>query len=122
MSTVPPEILPFSFPEEVKEGQLIQVSCAVTVGDDPVTLRWYKDGRELVSSPDFRITNVESRLSLLLLRSVGGEHRGSYSCHAFNAVGSAKFTALLNVKGITFKMDLCVTVMLLMKGCLLIMF
>nr|AGL39311.1 Down syndrome cell adhension molecule [Eriocheir sinensis] len=95
---VEPQILPFAFPEEVEEGQLIQVSCAVTKGDDPITLQWYKDGVPLVSSPSFIINNVASKLSILLLSSANANHTGTYSCLAFNPIGTAESSASLRVE------------------------
>ncbi|KAK7068700.1 hypothetical protein SK128_024056 [Halocaridina rubra] len=96
--SVEPQILPFAIPEEVEEGQLIQISCAVTKGDDPLTLQWYKDGVPVVSSPDFMINNVAPKLSILLLSSANAEHTGTYSCLAFNPVGTAEVSASLKVK------------------------
>ncbi|KAK4311637.1 hypothetical protein Pmani_016876 [Petrolisthes manimaculis] len=95
---VEPQILPFAFPTEVEEGQLIQVSCAVTKGDDPLTLQWYKDGVPLISSNHFMINNVAPKLSLLLLSSVNANHTGTYSCLAFNPIGTAESSASLRVK------------------------
>ena len=94
-----PEILPFSFPTEVEEGQLLQVSCVVTKGDEPITLQWYKDSTPLVSSNKFMVNNVDSTLSMLILRGVAAKHSGTYSCVAYNTVGRATVTAKLNVKG-----------------------
>lgn len=97
--TVEPKILPFAFPVEVEAGELIQVSCAVSRGDDPIILQWYKDHLPLKSSSNFIINNMDSKLSILLLRSVDAEHRGIYTCSASNPVGNAEFSATLNVKG-----------------------
>ena len=91
--------MPFSFPEEVEDGQLLQVSCVVTKGDEPMTLQWYKDGSPLSSSSKFVINPVDSTLSLLILRGVGSAHSGVYSCIAFNSVGRATVSSKLNVKG-----------------------
>lgn len=99
---VEPQILPFAFPEEVEAEQLVQVSCAVSKGDDPITLQWYKDGLPLVPSANFMINNVASKLSLLLLSSVDAEHSGIYTCLAFNPVGTAEASATLKVKGKCF--------------------
>lgn len=97
---VAPHILPFTFREDVEAGQLVQVSCAVIEGDGPVSLQWYKDGMLLVSSSEYTINNVDMQLSLLLLRKVNDQHRGTYTCMAMNPVGRSEFSARLNVKGI----------------------
>ena len=99
MHPVKPEVLPFAFPEEVNEGQLLQVTCAVTVGDDPITIQWYKDSLPLQNSPEYVINTIQSKLSILLLTSVGAEHNGLYACRASNPVGQSNQEARLNVHG-----------------------
>lgn len=89
----------FGIPEEVEAGQLLQVSCTVTKGDEPVTIQWMKDGIPLASSTKFHITNMNSRMSLLILEGVGFEHTGLYSCVAYNPVGRVEKTSPLKVKG-----------------------
>ncbi|KAA0202264.1 hypothetical protein HAZT_HAZT008154 [Hyalella azteca] len=96
---VTPEILPFAFPSEVQEGQLLQVSCAVTKGDDPLTLQWFKDNEPLESSPSFVINTIQSKLSVLLLTSVGADHSGVYGCKATNPYGEAYLDSPLYVHG-----------------------
>lgn len=83
----------------MEAGQLIQVSCAVTKGDDPLTVQWFKDDLPLMTSNNFVINNMDSRLSVLLLRSVNFEHSGTYKCLALNPVGQASYSAQLKVKG-----------------------
>ncbi|KAK3862534.1 hypothetical protein Pcinc_031611 [Petrolisthes cinctipes] len=90
-----PEILAFEFPSEVRGGQLLQVSCTITTGDDPVSLQWYKDEIPITSSPKFMINKVDSKMSFLILRDVGLEHSGTYTCLAFNPVGQQRFSAQL---------------------------
>ena len=94
-----PKLLPFTFPLEVQVGQLLQVSCTVLSGDDPVSLMWYKDNELLLSSSKFIINNVVARMSQLILQDIGSEHSGSYTCHAFNSIGEADVSDVLNVKG-----------------------
>ena len=43
----PPEILPFNFGKEIiDEGDYAHVSCVVTKGDIPLTIRWTLHGGE----------------------------------------------------------------------------
>lgn len=95
-----PKILPFGFPAEVEAGELIQVSCVVSRGDDPIVLQWYKDHLPLESSYSTTISKMDSKLSILVLRSADAQHRGNYTCSASNPVGRAEYSANLNVKGI----------------------
>lgn len=97
-----PRILPFTFRQDVEAGQLVQVSCAIIKGDEPISLQWYKDGRLLISSSDYVINDVDTQLSLLRLRKVNDQHRGTYTCVAMNPVGRMEFSAELKVKGINF--------------------
>lgn len=76
-------------------------------GDDPVHLRWFKDGLPLVSSSKFMINSVASKMSLLILPGVGSEHTGTYTCKAVNEVGEAEISATLKVKGNTLIIILC---------------
>lgn len=96
---VAPVILPFAFPEEVTAGQMLQALCSVTSGDDPLTLRWFKDDIPLTSSPEFMVTNMNSKMSLLVLQGVDSIHTGKYTCVATNPVGESTFSAQLNVNG-----------------------
>lgn len=84
----------------MEAGQLVQVSCAVIEGDEPMSLQWYKDGMLLVTSSEYIINNVDTQLSVLLLRKVNDQHRGTYTCLAMNPVGSSEYSSRLNVKGI----------------------
>lgn len=99
-----PHVLPFTFRDDVEAGQLVQVSCAVSEGDEPMTLQWYKDGMPLVSSPEYMISSVDTQLSILVLRKVNDRHRGSYTCLAMNPVGKSNHSAVLNVKGTCFRL------------------
>lgn len=88
---------------EVQAGQLLQVSCTVLSGDDPVSLKWYKDNQPLLPSSKFIVNNVVARMSQLILQDVGSEHSGSYTCHAFNSIGEATVSDVLKVKGMIFE-------------------
>lgn len=100
--TEKPKLLPFTFPMEVQVGQLLQVSCTVLSGDDPISLKWFKDNELLLPSSKFIINNVVARMSQLILQDIGPEHSGSYTCHAFNSIGEAAVSDVLNVKGMMF--------------------
>lgn len=99
LDTERPEILPFFFPKEVKEGHPLQVGCNILSGDEPITLQWYKDDIPLMSSANTVINTVSSRISLLVITGAKSEHSGTYSCKAFNPVGEAEFSASLQVMG-----------------------
>lgn len=94
-----PDILPFSFPNEVKEGQPLQVPCTIMSGDEPITIQWHKDGLPLSSTPKLMINTVSSRMSMLIIQGASSSHTGTYSCKAFNPVGQTGYSASLEVMG-----------------------
>lgn len=102
-NTEQPEILPFTFPKEVKEGQPLQVPCTIMSGDEPITLQWYKDDIPLMSSAKTMINTVSSKMSLLVITGADSQHSGTYSCKAFNPVGQTGYSSSLEVMG---KLDL----------------
>lgn len=120
-----PEIEPFSFPKSLQEGQRFNVLCSVTKGDEPVTIKWFKDSRLLgrPTSSSLRSSSSSSSSSLtsdsnraseligistvsvtafsssLIVDSVRPEHRGNYTCEASNRAGSASVTQSMIVHG-----------------------
>lgn len=122
-----PEIEPFSFPKSLQEGQRFNVLCSVTKGDEPVTIKWFKDSRLLgrptstsssssssSSSMSSSLTSDSNRAaeligistvsvtafsSSLIFDSVRPEHRGNYTCEASNRAGSASVTQAMIVHG-----------------------
>lgn len=46
-SIVPPVVEPLSFAKSLHRGQRYNIMCTVIRGDLPVSIRWFKDGRQL---------------------------------------------------------------------------
>lgn len=97
--TAKPDIVPFSFPEDVESGKVLQISCLVTAGDEPITLQWYKDHEVVSSDHDTIINHLTTKVSNLLLPNVSSRHAGLYTCRASNIVGSSEFSSTLKVQG-----------------------
>ncbi|KAG8225093.1 hypothetical protein J437_LFUL000072 [Ladona fulva] len=106
----PPEIAPFSFPSNLREGMRAQVSCSVISGDFPTGLSWRKDGRPLAVAgssdgggatidPDVQETRQHLFVSSLLFLRLAARHAGNYTCIASNAAATAEYTAVMEVKG-----------------------
>ena len=81
------------------EGALSQISCVVSQGDEPVSLSWSFHGHNLTSGRGITITNIGSRISMLVIASVNHEHMGVYTCKASNNAGSTEQSARLRVNG-----------------------
>lgn len=86
------------------EGDYAHLSCIVTKGDMPVTIRWTLHGKQnLVPGSDAAVgvetTQSGPRASFLSIPSVGQRHRGVYTCAAVNEAGSASHSVELFVNG-----------------------
>lgn len=101
-TTVKPEILPFAFPDEVASGTPLQISCLVLVGDEPITLQWFKDNQLMHSDHETIISHLTPKVSSILLPSVASHSAGLYTCRASNMVGSTQVSSQLKVQGGVF--------------------
>lgn len=70
-------------------------------GTPPFTVQWFKDDRELMTGPTC-FTGLDGLSCFLELYSVNISQSGVYSCQVSNAAGSARSSANLTVKGLTF--------------------
>nr|CAD7199658.1 unnamed protein product [Timema douglasi] len=94
---VKPSILSFST-EPLNAGQLLQISCVVSQGDQPLQLTWTFHGRDASSSLGVKIFKMGPRVSVLLIDSVTALHTGNYTCTARNPAGVDNITTELVVK------------------------
>ncbi|XP_047472711.1 Down syndrome cell adhesion molecule-like protein Dscam2 isoform X10 [Penaeus chinensis] len=95
---VKPEILPFAFPDEVASGTPLQITCLVLVGDEPITLQWFKDNQLMHSDHETIISHLTPKVSSILLPSVASHSAGLYTCRASNMVGSVQVSSQLKVQ------------------------
>lgn len=76
------------------------VVCMVAKGDLPLDLFWSLNEVPIVSGEGgFTVLRMNSRSSTLSIDSLGGIHRGRYSCVARNKAGFDEFHAELRVNG-----------------------
>lgn len=102
-----PHLQPFSLPER-NEGDLIIVHCAVVKGDDPISLKWFFEGRHLeIGSEGVRIDAMGNRVSALTIPAIRGAHAGEYACVADNPAGRATHKAHLKVNGTPSLLIIC---------------
>lgn len=89
------------------EGDFAHVSCVVTKGDMPLTIRWTLHGEEsgdgdlMGATANSGISTSQSgpRANFLSIASVGPQHRGIYTCTATNEAGSTVQSTRLRVNG-----------------------
>ena len=83
----------------MNEGEFSQLSCVVSKGDEPLKLSWSFYGHNLTSGQGITITDIGSRISMLVINSIGHKHMGKYTCKAENKAGSVTKSASLKVNG-----------------------
>lgn len=98
-SPAPPEIMPFHFSSNLKEGGITNIVCSATSGDLPITFTWRKDGKPLPHDPDIHEQHPVEMVSALRFNNLAAKHSGHYTCIATNPASSANFTAELIVRG-----------------------
>ncbi|XP_045126176.1 Down syndrome cell adhesion molecule-like protein Dscam2 isoform X16 [Portunus trituberculatus] len=95
---VPPEIVPFKFPENAgRDGAFAQVVCVVAAGDAPLNISWHYNGvSDLPMGTNTQL--IGDRTSILTIPSVSWLHSGDYDCLAQNGAGKVSFAAELSVQ------------------------
>ncbi|XP_037829959.1 palladin isoform X4 [Kryptolebias marmoratus] len=85
------------------EGQVVVLECRVR-GSSPLQVRWYRQGNEILDSPDFRILQKKPRsaaepeeICTLVIAEAFPEDGGLFCCTASNPYGSVSSTAQLTV-------------------------
>uniref|UniRef100_A0A672Y6F4 Palladin n=1 Tax=Sphaeramia orbicularis TaxID=375764 RepID=A0A672Y6F4_9TELE len=85
------------------DGQVVVLECRVR-GSPPLQVRWYRQGEEILDSPDFRILQKKPRsaaeseeICTLVIAEAFPEDGGLFSCTASNPYGSVNCSAQLTV-------------------------
>uniref|UniRef100_A0A3P9Q0Q8 Palladin n=1 Tax=Poecilia reticulata TaxID=8081 RepID=A0A3P9Q0Q8_POERE len=88
---------------QASEGQVVVLECRVR-GSPPLQVQWYRQGNEILDSPDFRILQKKPRsaaeseeICTLVIAEAFPEDGGLFFCKASNAFGSVSSTAQLTV-------------------------
>ncbi|XP_015259708.1 PREDICTED: palladin isoform X2 [Cyprinodon variegatus] len=88
---------------QASEGQVVVLECRVR-GAPPLQVRWYRQGNEILDSPDFRILQKKPRsaaepeeICTLVIAEAFPEDGGLFCCTASNTYGSVSSTAQLTV-------------------------
>ncbi|XP_054905934.1 palladin isoform X4 [Poeciliopsis prolifica] len=88
---------------QASEGQVVVLECRVR-GNPPLQVQWYRQGNEILDSPDFRILQKKPRsaaeseeICTLVIAEAFPEDGGLFFCKASNALGSVSSTAQLTV-------------------------
>lgn len=97
-----PNIIPFSFNQNVQENQRAFVMCTTASGEMPVSFSWLQDSQllspQLAQARRIQVKSDQDS-STLKISTVRLEHAGNYTCVAKNRFGSHLHTAQLVVLG-----------------------
>ncbi len=84
----------------MNEDDYAHVSCVVTSGDMPLTIRWSLHGHGVQESGSgIETSQARPRASFLSIPSVGHRHSGIYTCTASNKAGTSAWSTELKVNG-----------------------
>lgn len=86
-------------PVTAVEGSKLTLRCVVT-GSPVLDIKWYREGRELRPTRDFKPSyDIQTGEATLTIPEVFPDDQGTYSCTAVNKFGKDATTAMLTVKG-----------------------
>lgn len=91
---------PFVFPDHLEEGMRASTICSVVSGDSPITIKWFKDGRDIQKEAidSIQIVSITEFVSSLIIDRLDRSFSGNYTCKASSQVGSVNFTTSMLVR------------------------
>ncbi|GFT08375.1 titin [Nephila pilipes] len=96
----PPNIKPFHFSGDLREGLRTAVICVIVDGDRPFDFKWFKDADPLLQEKGhFSIQIINEFTSILNIERLNAESNGNYTCRVTNSVGSDEKSDVLMMKG-----------------------
>lgn len=94
--------MPFDFGEELaNSGDMITTQCAIIKGDFPIEISWTLNNRSITEISGILIYKINQRISSFSIESVEATHSGQVTCTAKNSAGTASYSAVLHVNGIS---------------------
>ena len=92
-----PEISPVDLGERTA-GQRFTATCVASVGDPPIQMSWYRNGKLIDSSNNYDIKLLSAdAMSIMSIDSLTSYQSGTYTCQAINSVGTATYSGYLAV-------------------------
>lgn len=103
-------VVPPSFIRKLKDttatlGASVVLECRVS-GSAPISVGWFLDGNEIISSPKCQPSFADN-VCTLTLSSLEPSDTGAYTCVAANVAGQDESSALLTVQGQCTRMLFC---------------
>lgn len=91
-------VLPFSFPNQVSEGQKVYVTCTPTSERGTLKAKWYINGTDVIENERIKIADYAD-FSTLVINPVVGQDSGNYTCTVNQDHKTASYTSALVVQG-----------------------
>lgn len=82
---------------EAIDGDEVELTAKIN-GTDPISVKWFREGKPLENTAEFEQTYV-CGIARLVIAEVFPDDSGSYTIEVTNEWGKASFTAQLIVKG-----------------------
>lgn len=99
----PPKFTEPLQPVTAVEGSKLTLRCVVT-GSPVLDIKWYREGRELRPTRDFKPSyDIQTGEATLTIPEVFPDDQGTFTCTAINKYGKDATTAMLTVKGTPYK-------------------
>lgn len=73
------------------------MECKVS-GSQPMTISWFKDGKEITTGLKYQ-TELKESTALLKISQLETTDAGVFMCHATNAAGHSETSGTVSVKG-----------------------
>lgn len=73
------------------------MECKVS-GSQPMTISWFKDGKEITTGLKYQ-TELKESTALLKISQLETTDAGVFTCHATNAAGHSETSGTVSVKG-----------------------
>ena len=96
-SVIPPSFTERLYDISIKEGEPVKLTVRVA-GHPAPEVTWYREGSQIISSPDFEIVQ-EGDIHSLYIPEVFYEDVGKFTAKATNVGGQDETSANLNVTG-----------------------
>ncbi|XP_049775018.1 Down syndrome cell adhesion molecule-like protein 1 homolog isoform X1 [Schistocerca cancellata] len=87
-----PEIDPILVKSNLQRGMRIHLTCIISKGDFPVSIRWLKDGKAIPHGQGITEKTIDDYSSTLSFNGLAVNHSGNYTCQASNAAAITNYT------------------------------